>query len=151
MPLGAQEPVQEPAQEPATAAPEPVENAGPLVTAIEIRSDAPLPEEQDFAGLIEAEVGEPLTEERIRHTLRNLQASGTASETELYTRDDPERGGVVVMIVFRAVVQVAEVRDHRQAGAAPADSLRRVITQAQAAAALRGAGGAGRLRAQGAL
>jgi outer membrane protein assembly complex protein YaeT len=108
-----------------------VENAGPLVTAIEIRSDAPLPEEQDFSSLIEAEVGEPLTEERIRHTLRNLQASGTASETELYTRDDPERGGVVVMIVFRAVVQVAEVRVIGKLGLA-ADSLRRVIPQAQA-------------------
>jgi outer membrane protein insertion porin family len=126
-PLRAQEPV----QEPAAAAPEPVENAGPLVTAIEIRSDAPLPEEQDFSSLIEAEVGEPLTEERIRHTLRNLQASGTASETELYTRDDPERGGVVVMIVFRAVVQVAEVRVIGKLGLA-ADSLRRVIPQAQA-------------------
>jgi outer membrane protein insertion porin family len=131
--LGASLPLraQEPAQEPATAAPEPVENAGPLVTAIEIRSDAPLPEEQDFAGLIEAEVGEPLTEERIRHTLRNLQASGTASETELYTRDDPERGGVVVMIVFRAVVQVSEVRVTGKLGLS-ADSLRRVISQAQA-------------------
>ena len=108
-----------------------MENAGPLVTAIEIRSDAPLPEEQDFAGLIEAEVGEPLTEERIRHTLRNLQASGTASETELYTRDDPERGGVVVMIVFRAVVRVSEVRVTGKLGLG-ADSLRRVISQAQA-------------------
>jgi outer membrane protein insertion porin family len=120
-PLAAQEPV------PATA-PEPVENAGPVVTAIEIRSDAPLPEAQDFASLIEAEVGEPLTDERIRHTLRNLQASGTASEIELYTRDDPERGGVVVVIVFRAVVQVSEVRVTGKLGLSR-DSLRRVIPQ----------------------
>ena len=74
-------------------APQPAEEAGPLVTAIEIRSDAPLPVEEDISNLIEAEVGEPLTEERIRHTLRNLQASGTAAETELYTRDDPEGEG----------------------------------------------------------
>jgi len=117
------------AQEPAPAvAPEPVESAGPVVTAIEIRSDAPLPEAQDFAGLIEAEVGEPLTDERIRHTLRNLQASGTASEIELYTRDDPERGGVVVVIVFRAVAQVSEVRVTGKLGLSR-DSLRRVVPQ----------------------
>jgi outer membrane protein insertion porin family len=113
------------------AAPEPVENAGPIVTAIEIRTDAPLPEGQDFAGLIEAEVGEPLTEERIGHTLRNLQASGTASETELYTRDDPDPEHVAVVIVFRAVVQVSEVRVTGKLGLS-ADTLRQAIPQKEA-------------------
>jgi outer membrane protein insertion porin family len=112
-------------------APEPGEDAGPRVTGIEIRSDAPLPESQDFASLIEAEVGEPLTEERIRHTLRNLQASGTAAETELYTREDPEREGVVVVVVFRAVVQVSEVRVTGKLGMSK-DDLRRAIPQGEA-------------------
>lgn len=112
-------------------APEPGEDSGPKVTEIEIRSDAPLPKSQDFASLIEAEVGEPLTDERIRHTLRNLQASGTAAETELYTRDDPERGGVVVVIVFRAVVQVSEVRITGKLGLSR-DDLRRAIPQGEA-------------------
>jgi outer membrane protein insertion porin family len=107
------------------------ENAGPLVTEIEIRSDAPLPASQDFESLIEAEVGEPLTEERIQHTLRNLQASGTASETELYTREDPARGGVVVVIVFRAVVQVAEIRVTGKLGLSR-DVLRRAVPQGEA-------------------
>ena len=106
------------------------------------------PEEQDFDSLIEAEVGEPLTEERIRHTLRNLQASGTASETELYTRDDPERGGVVVMIVFRAVVQVSEVRVTGKLGLG-ADDLRRAISQAVAQPLSEETGAAGRQRAEG--
>jgi outer membrane protein assembly complex protein YaeT len=113
------------------AAPEPGEDAGPIVTGIEIRSDAPLREEQDYENLVEAEVGEPLTEERIRHTLRNLQASGTASETELYTRDDPDRGGVVAVIVFRAVPQVSEVRVTGKLGLSR-DDLRRAIPQGEA-------------------
>jgi outer membrane protein assembly complex protein YaeT len=114
------------------AAPEPGEDTKPkIVTEVEIRSDAPLQGSQDFASLIEAEVGEPLTEERIQHTLRNLQASGTAAETELYTRDDPARGGVVVVIVFRAVVQVSEVRVTGKLGLGK-DDLRRAIPQGEA-------------------
>ncbi|PYQ65723.1 MAG: hypothetical protein DMF53_04865, partial [Acidobacteria bacterium] len=113
------------------AAPQPGEDTGPQVTEIEIRSDAPLPESQDFASLIEAEVGEPLTQEQIHHTLRNLQASGTAAETELYTREDPARGGVVVVIVFRAVTQVSEVRVTGRLGLSK-DDLRRAIPQEEA-------------------
>jgi outer membrane protein assembly factor BamA len=83
---------------------------GPVVTAIEVRSDAPLADSLDLETLIETEVGKPLDPEDVRHTLRNLQASGTAAETELYTRDDPAGGGVVAVIVFRSVVQVEEIR-----------------------------------------
>src|SRR5918992_1380215 len=90
--------------------PEPPPDPGPLVTAIEVRSDAPLDESLDVENLVETEIGEPLDAERIRHTLRNLQATGSAAEIELYTQDDPARGGVVVVIVFRAVVLVEEVR-----------------------------------------
>ena len=45
---------------------------GPVVTAIEIRSDAPLDDSLELEALIETEVGEPLDEEEVRHTLRNL-------------------------------------------------------------------------------
>jgi outer membrane protein insertion porin family len=78
------------------------EEAGPVVTSIEIRSDGPLDPALDLATLI---------------------------ETELYTRDDPASGGVVVVIVFRSVVQVADVRIEGNLGL-PRDSLRRVIPQA---------------------
>jgi outer membrane protein insertion porin family len=118
--LGTQAPLAE--LEPPPAPP------GPEVTAIEIRSDAPLDEDLDLESLIETEVGQPLTEEDIRDTLRNLQASGTASEIEIYTREDPEAAGVVVVIVFRAVVQVEEVRVTGQLGL-PLEDLRRVIPQ----------------------
>ena len=106
----------------------PPEPPGPVVAAIEIRSDAPLDEDLDLEELIETEVGQPLSEEDVRHTLRNLQASGTASEIEIYTREDPEAGGVVVVIVFRAVVQVEEVRVTGQLGL-PLEDLRRAIPQ----------------------
>ena len=84
--------------------------ASPIITAVEIRSDAPLGESLDLESLIETEPGQPLDEEDVRHTLRNLQATGTASEIELYTQEDPEAGGVIVVIVFRAVIRVEEVR-----------------------------------------
>ena len=111
-----------------TVAPVPVEDAGPVVTAVEIRSDAPLDPSLDLETLIEVEAGKPLTDDDIHHTLRNLQASGTASEIELYTRDDPAGGGVIAVIVFRAVVQVAEVRLTGKLGMSR-DDLRRAVPQ----------------------
>jgi outer membrane protein insertion porin family len=115
----------------AAVAPEPGLDAGPLVTTIEVRSDAPLDPSLDLDTLIETEVGEPLTNEDVRHTLRNLQASGTAAETELYTREDPAGGGVIVVIVFRAVVQVGEIRIVGKLGLAR-DELRRGVPQGEA-------------------
>jgi outer membrane protein insertion porin family len=104
------------------------EEAGPVVTAIEVRSDAPLPESLDLENLVETEIGQPLMGEDIRHTLRNLQVTGFAAEIELYTRDDPARGGVEVVIVFRAVILVEEVRVEGELGL-PREDLRRVIPQ----------------------
>ena len=98
----------------------------PLVTAIEIRSDAPLEGSLEMESLIEIEVGKPLDGEDVRHTLRNLQAVGIASEVEVYTREDPAAGGVVAMIVFRAVTQVEEVRLEGELGLARDDLLRAI-------------------------
>ncbi|HEX3551915.1 MAG TPA: outer membrane protein assembly factor BamA [Thermoanaerobaculia bacterium] len=117
---------------PAAAGPadpaDPTDPAGPIVTAVEVRSDAPLDESLNFEDLIEVEPGQPLTDLAVRHTLRNLQATGNAAELELYTRDDPAGGGVVAVIVFRAVVQVEEVRIVGQLGL-DRDDLRRVLPQ----------------------
>src|SRR6185295_9267920 len=113
------------------APPEPAPAPGPIVTAIEIRSDAPLEEALDLENLVETEIGQPLTAEDIRHTLRSLQATGSATEIELYTRDDPERGGVVVVLVFHAVVQVEEVRVEGELGL-PREDLRRALPQHEA-------------------
>lgn len=92
---------------------------GPVVEAIEVRSDAPLGGEggrRELRQLITIPVGEPLTERAVRRTLRNLQATGAAYEVELYTRpvgpppppgEEPERA--VVVLVIRAAVQVKDV------------------------------------------
>ncbi|HSK79886.1 MAG TPA: outer membrane protein assembly factor BamA [Thermoanaerobaculia bacterium] len=101
--------------------------AGPAVTSIEIRSDAPLADVQELESLIEIEVGQPLEEEAVRHTLRNLQASGTASEIEVYARE--EEGGVVAVIVFRAVVQVEEIRFEGELGGLSRADLTRAVPQ----------------------
>lgn len=104
-----------------------VPETGPVVTAIEIRSEAPLTDVEDLENLIEVEVGEPLTGEAVRQTLRNLQASGTASEIELYTRE--EAGGVVAVIVFRPVTQVEEVRFVGELGSPSRGDLARAVPQ----------------------
>jgi outer membrane protein insertion porin family len=109
---------------------EPPPEAGPTVTAIEIRSEAPLADVEDLENLIVVEAGEPLTDEAVRHTLRNLQASGTASELELYTRAEGE--GVVAVIVFRPVVQVEEVRFVGELGSPTRGDLARAVPQKQA-------------------
>jgi outer membrane protein insertion porin family len=108
---------------PGEDAPEPA----PVVTAIEIRSEAPLADAEDLENLIEVEVGEPLDDEAVRQTLRNLQASGAASEIELYTRE--EAGGVVAVIVFRPVTQVGEVRFVGELGSPSRGDLPRAVPQ----------------------
>lgn len=107
--------------------------AGPTVTAIEIRSEADPGAEmlEDLEGLLGFEVGEPLTEESIRGTLRNLQASGAAASTEIYTLPGVE-GGVEVIVVLRPAIQVREVRVEGDLGL-PVEELRRVLPQKEAA------------------
>jgi outer membrane protein insertion porin family len=80
---------------------------GPPVVAIEIRSDAPLERLEDLQEAIEIEVGQPLSDHAVRHTLRNLQATGEAAEIEIYRREDP--GGLVAILVFRAATLVSSV------------------------------------------
>jgi len=104
---------------------------GPTVAAIEVRSDAPLPARPDLASLVDIAVGEPLTDIRVRRTLRNVEASGLASEVEVYTRvsggapagapSAPAPGAVIAIVVLRAAVQVDAVKIEGQRGLALAD------------------------------
>lgn len=111
--------------------------AGPIVTSIEIRSEVEPDDADELARLLSFEIGEPLTEENVRSTLRNLQASGFASSVEIYTRPDersePPGGpaGVVAIVVLRPVVRVREVRLEGQLGLDSAE-LRRVLLQKEA-------------------
>ncbi|HEX5759787.1 MAG TPA: POTRA domain-containing protein [Thermoanaerobaculia bacterium] len=114
------------AQETAPVPPE----TGPTVRAIEIRSEVELPEKErgELGSLLAVEVGGPLTDERARRTLRNVQASGAAAEVELYTRPAPGEEGVVVAIVLRPQVRVERVRLEGELGLAEGE-LRRTVPQ----------------------
>ncbi len=110
---------------------------GPIVSAIEIRSEA-VPEDevlQDLEGLLAFEVGEPLTEESVRGTLRNLQASGFSSSAEIYTQPSPGTAAtgaeVEVIVVLRPVVRVRDVLVQGDLGLDSAE-LRRVLPQKEA-------------------
>ncbi|HBL30202.1 MAG TPA: hypothetical protein DD490_25500 [Acidobacteria bacterium] len=96
---------------PPLAAQEPP-SAPPVVASIEIRSETALGEEalgelQDLLALVP---GAPLTDAAVARTLRNVQASGLASEVEIYTRPAEDGAGVVALLVLRPVVRVREVR-----------------------------------------
>jgi outer membrane protein insertion porin family len=102
---------------------------GPLVTAIEIRSDTDISDRlAEIQGLLAVEPGQPFTAEAAARTLRNVQASGVASEIELYTRPDEAGTGVVVMVVLRPVVRVSEVRLEGELGVR-AGEIRRELPQ----------------------
>jgi len=103
-----------------------VGGTGPPVARIEVRSDAPFDNTGELRDLITIPIGQPLTENSVRQTLRNLQATGAAYEVELYTRPagaaestGAEASGgeasassapVVVVIVIRAAVRIDVVQ-----------------------------------------
>lgn len=97
----------------------------PLVTAVELRSDAPLEDAEEIVALVALRPGEPLSEDAARRTLRNLQATGVASEVAVYTF--PAEGGVVAVVALWAHVRVEEVRIEGQLGMR-AEALRRSLT-----------------------
>ncbi|HJX30138.1 MAG TPA: POTRA domain-containing protein, partial [Thermoanaerobaculia bacterium] len=112
---------------------------GPAVDSIEIRSEVELDEEQlaDLQRLITFEPGDPLTDEEIARTLRNVQASGIASEVELYTLPAEAADGtagdrLVAMLVLRPVVRVSEVRLEGELGGPSEGELRRAVPQNEA-------------------
>ncbi|HXO18786.1 MAG TPA: outer membrane protein assembly factor BamA, partial [Thermoanaerobaculia bacterium] len=96
--------------------------SGPTVAEVEVRSAVPVPEKADLESLLDVVVGEPLTDIRIRRTLRNLQASGLASEVEIYSRPTGAAdGSVAAVVVLRAAVQAATVDIAGQLGLPRAD------------------------------
>jgi outer membrane protein insertion porin family len=125
LPLGAQAP----------KAPEELLPIGPTVSAIEIRSEIQPDDPDELERLLSFQVGEPLTDEAVESTLRNLQASGYASSVEVYVRPDDRPGqignGVVVLVVLRPVVRVREVRIEGDLGLDRGE-LRRVLPQNEA-------------------
>jgi outer membrane protein insertion porin family len=103
----------------------------PIVTEIEIRSEAQLEDPDEMERLLSFSVGQPLSDEAVSSTLRHFLASGLASSVELYTRPDETGEGVVAMVVLRPVVRVREVRLNGDLGL-DRNELRRVLPQNEA-------------------
>lgn len=129
-------PAEPPANAPANATAEApadadiaAEPAGPVVTAIEIRSSVPLDDPDEISRLLSFGVGDRLTGDEVSRTLRNLQASGVASTVELYTR--PEGEGVAAIVVLRPIVRVRSVKLEGSLGLSDSD-LRRALPQKEA-------------------
>jgi outer membrane protein insertion porin family len=93
--------------------------AGPIVLAVEIRSDTPLPRDEQVSAVVEIRPGKPLEDIAVRRTLRNLVATGVGSDVALYTRAEP--GGVVAVVVLRPVPQVTDVRVAGRLGLSASD------------------------------
>lgn len=108
-------------------------NPAEIVQSIEIRSEIDLDEERldELQSLITLTPGQPLLDDEVARTLRNVQASGITSEVELYTRPAETGEGVVTMLVLRPVVRVAAVRLEGNLGIEEGD-LRRQIPQSPA-------------------
>jgi outer membrane protein assembly complex protein YaeT len=104
----------------------PAAAAGPPVLAVEIRSDTPLPRGEQISSVIEIRPGQPLDDVAVRHTLRNVIATGQALDVALYTRDEP--GGIVVALALRLLPQVAAVKVTGQLGL-PITDLRAAVPQ----------------------
>jgi outer membrane protein insertion porin family len=124
-----------PLQGQTSEAPEELLPIGPTVNAIEIRSEVQPENPEELERLLSFQVGEPLTDEAVQSTLRNLQASGYASSVEVYVRPDDRPGrigsGIVVLVVLRPVVRVREVRIEGDLGLDRGE-LRRVLPQKEA-------------------
>ncbi len=82
---------------------------GPIVRAIEIRSDAAV-DVEEVTRLMSLAVGEPLDDARTRRTLRSLRYSGLASEVGVYERPAADgTAGVVAIVALWTDVQVTAV------------------------------------------
>ena len=90
-------------------------NLGRPVSAIELRLDAPVGRRTDLKPLVAIRAGALLTEEKVRRTLSNLQATGLFSEVEILSRNDPPGPDgippptVTAVIVLRARTWVSSV------------------------------------------
>jgi outer membrane protein insertion porin family len=104
---------------------------GETVVALAVRSDVPLPDAAEVTALVPIAVGEPLTREGVRRALRNVQASGLATEIEVRAErapaSDARGAGVLVTVVLWANVQVEAVGFRGSLGVEE-DVLRAAIT-----------------------
>ncbi|MCH9649917.1 MAG: BamA/TamA family outer membrane protein [Deltaproteobacteria bacterium] len=101
-----------------------------LVSRIELRSDLPRNLARELRSLLVIAPGEPLSEDRVRRTLRNLQASGRFAEAAVYARPAPSsvNGDVVVTVAMWSNLLVSEIRLEGELGLGE-NRLRAVLEQ----------------------
>lgn len=86
------------------------EKEGPVVAAIELRTDVVPDRRQELASYLSLEVGERLTEDAVRRTVKNLYASGFAARVSLSTRPvAADRVEVIVALWSNIVVEAVEL------------------------------------------
>ena len=95
------------------------------VRSIVVRSEEPIAA-GTIAPLIAIEVGEALTAERVRRTLRNVRLAGLASDVEVRRRE--RDGGLEVELVLRPEVRVAGVSIEGRTGL-PVERLAALLPQ----------------------
>ncbi len=106
---------------------DPAAGAGaPIVTAVEIHSDAPLERGEELLELIAVAPGDSLQPAAVARTLRNLHAYGAGGEIVAFTR--PEADGVAVVFGLWVRYEVQEVRIVGELGLRR-QQLRRVLLQ----------------------
>ena len=102
----------------------------PLITAIELRSDASAETRKELQSMIAITPGEPLQEAAVRRTLRNLHATGLVASAEVYTRPaEPlaEESGTIAVVVARAAIRIEGVALAGDLGLAKDRLLREVV------------------------
>ncbi len=107
------------------------------MSAVELRLDAPVGRSTDLKSLVAIRAGALLTEQKVRRTVSNLQATGLFSEVEVLSRRDPPgpdgtpRPTVTAVVVLRARTWVSSV-ELRGARKLSDQALLRAVTQKEA-------------------
>ncbi len=118
--------------------PSPPADGGPIVRAIEIRSETPVEPQEDVLSLLSIEIGKPLSDLAIRRTLANLQATGAIAHAAIYSRpvadpeeaenvENAEKTEVVAIVALWASVRVESVRLEGMLGVKEADLFGQVV------------------------
>ncbi|MGH9381725.1 MAG: POTRA domain-containing protein [Thermoanaerobaculia bacterium] len=92
----------------ATASAQQVAAGHPLIEAVELRSDVPARDREEIWRLVTLRPGEPLSEQDVAETLRNLAASGLTQDVRIFRQ--PSDGGVTLVVAAWGRIRVAEVR-----------------------------------------
>ena len=101
----------------------------PVLVGVDFRSDRSALDTEELEALAVVRIGEPLSREELRRTLRNLHASGRAGEIEAYLQ--PEGDGVRLILALWAFTNVEEVKLTGSLGL-PEAELRKFLPQRSA-------------------